>query len=173
MLLGSTAAELLHHCRRPVVVVRHAKDPVRVDGGHVVVGVDGSSVSARAIGFAYGFADRHGCELVAVHAWSDLPMDALEPVRTWDYDWHDVREKGDRLLAESLAGHQEQHPDIAVRRKVAIDRPTHALLEHAEGAVLLVVGSHGRGALRRALLGSVSHAMAYHAPCPVAIVRRD
>jgi flavin-dependent dehydrogenase len=72
MLLGSTAAELAHHCEQPVVVVREAVS------GPVVVGVDGSSTSARAIGFAFDFADRHGAELVAVHAWADLPIDALE-----------------------------------------------------------------------------------------------
>lgn len=168
VLLGSTAAELLHQHRRPIVVARGGRE--QAEGDRVVVGVDGSRVSAQAIGFAFDFADRHGCELVAVHAWSDLPMDALAPVRTWDYDWREVREKGDRLLAESLAGYQQRHPDVPVRSVVALDRPSHALYEHAQGAALLVVGSHGRGAIRRALLGSVSHAMAYHAPCPVAVV---
>jgi nucleotide-binding universal stress UspA family protein len=171
MLLGSTAAQLVHSCPRPVVVVRHVKDPAPADGGRVVVGVDGSPTGARAVGFAFDFAERHGHELVAVHAWSDLPMDALEPVRAWDYDWHDVRDKGERLLHEALAGHHERHPNVPVRRVVSLDRPTHALLEHAENATLLVVGSHGRGALRSVLLGSVSHAMLYHAPCPVAILR--
>jgi nucleotide-binding universal stress UspA family protein len=168
VLLGSTAAELLHHHKRPLVVVRGDKD--QTEDKRVVVGVDGSEVSTKAIGFAYDFADRHGFELVAVHAWSDLPMDALAPIRTWDYDWDDVQEKGNRLLAEALAGHQRQHPDVPASCVLALDRPGHALLEHAHGAALLVVGSHGRGAIKRALLGSVSHAMAYHAPCPVAVV---
>jgi nucleotide-binding universal stress UspA family protein len=170
MLLGSTAAELVHTCDRPMVVVRHAKDlPTR--GGRVLVGVDGSSTSARAIGFAYDFAARHDCELVALHAWSDLPMDALEPIRAWDEDRHEVREKGERLLAESLTGYPERYPGVDTHRVVTFDRPAHALLEHAEGTALLVVGSHGRGTIRSLLLGSVSHAMIYHAPCPVAVVR--
>src|SRR6266508_745749 len=101
MLLGSTAAELVRTCARPIVVVRHAKEPVSAEGGRVVVGVDGSSISARAIEFAYDFADRHGGAPVSVHAWSDLPMDALEPVRAWDEDWQEVRVQGERLLDES------------------------------------------------------------------------
>jgi nucleotide-binding universal stress UspA family protein len=169
VLLGSTAAELLHNYRRPVVVVRRAED--HQERKSVVVGVDGSEVSSAAIGFAYDFANRYRYELVAVHAWSDLPMDALAPVRMWDYDWRDVQEKGGRLLADSLAGYQRQYPDVLVRPVVAVDRSAHALLEHAQGAVLLVVGSHGRGVLRRVLLGSVSHSVAYRAPCPVAVVR--
>jgi nucleotide-binding universal stress UspA family protein len=82
MLLGSTAAALLHDHHGPVIVVRQAEDSAPVEGGRVVVGVDGSKLSADAIDFAFDFAERHGSELVAVHAWSDLPMDALAPVRT-------------------------------------------------------------------------------------------
>lgn len=137
----------------------------------MVVGVDGSSTSARAITFASDFADRHRCELVAVHAWSDLPMDALAPVRSWDEDWDEVRRRGAQVLAESLDGYPERYPNVATRREVTFDRPAHALLEHADGATLLVVGSHGRGALRSVLLGSVSHALIYHALCPVAVLR--
>jgi nucleotide-binding universal stress UspA family protein len=172
MLLGSTAAELVHTCDRPIVVVRDSKDP-RGQGGRVVVGVDGSPTSARAIGFAFDFALRHGCDLVAVHAWSDLPLDALEPVRVWDEDMSEVRDKGEQLLAESLSGYPDRYPDVAVRRVVSFDRPAHALLEHAEDAALLVVGSHGHGAVRSVLVGSVSHAVIYHAPCPVAVLRGD
>jgi nucleotide-binding universal stress UspA family protein len=167
MLLGSTAAGLAHQCARPVVVVRNAEDR----HGPVVVGVDGSSTSARAIRFAFDFADRHGHEVLAVHAWSDLPLDALAAVRLWDEDRAAIESKGEQVLAESLSGHAERHPNVAVRRLVTFESPARALAEHAENATLLVVGSHGRGALGRMLLGSVSHAMIYHAPCSVAVVR--
>ncbi|MFI7672288.1 universal stress protein [Actinophytocola sp. NPDC049390] len=172
MLLGSTAAALVHTCDRPIVVVRGTDDPP-AHAGRVVVGVDGSSTSARGIGFAFDFAARHGGELVAVHAWSDLPMDALEPVRVWDQDMAEVRREGDRLLAEALSADAERYPGVSVHRVVSFDRPAHALMEQAEGAALLVVGSHGRGAVRSVLVGSVSHAVTYHAPCPVAVVRRE
>jgi len=172
MLLGSTAAELVHTCDRPVVVVRDAKDPVDA-AGRVVVGVDGSSTSERAIGFAFDFAGRHGHELVAVFAWSNLPVEAVEPMGVWDQDPAEVRRDGEILLAESLAGFQERYPEVAVRREVTFDRPAQALVEQADGAALLVVGSHGRGAVRSVLVGSVSHAVIYHAPCPVAVLRGE
>jgi nucleotide-binding universal stress UspA family protein len=165
MLLGSTAAELAHRCERPLVVVREARD------GPVVVGVDGSATSAGAIGFAFDFADRHGTGLVAVHAWADLPLDALAPVRVWDEDMSVIRGQGEQVLAASLAEHIARHPGVPVTQLVSFEPPARALAEQADGAALLVVGSHGRGALRRALLGSVSHAMIYHAPCTVAVVR--
>ncbi|NBH04889.1 universal stress protein [Amycolatopsis sp. SID8362] len=168
VVLGSTAAELLHSCDRPVVVVR-SSDSYSASGP-VVVGVDGSELSAAAVAFAYDFADRHQRELLAVHAWADLPMHATEPVGGWAEDWQDISRRGQELLADSLAAHAERHPDVVVRRTVSIDRPARALLDTADGAALLVVGSHGRGTLGRLLLGSVSHAMIYHAPCPVAVV---
>lgn len=170
VVLGSTAAELVHTCERPVVVVRPGD--AEAGTGPVVVGVDGSDISSAAIAFAYDFADRHGRELLAVHAWTDLPMHAMEPVRGWAEDWQDIRHRGQQLLADALATHAERHPGVVVRRAVSIDRPARALLDAAaDGAALLVVGSHGRGTLGSLLLGSVSHAVIYHAPCPVAVLR--
>jgi nucleotide-binding universal stress UspA family protein len=89
----------------------------------------------------------------------------------WDEKLADVRHEGARLLTESLAGYQDRYPDVTVHREISFDRPAHALIEQAEGAVLLVVGSHGRGAVRSLLVGSVSHAVIYHAPCSVAVLR--
>ena len=169
VLLGSTAADLAVHHEGPVVVVREAK----AAEGRVVVGVDGSETSAAAIDFAFDFAQRRGRDLLAVHAWSDMPVEALAPTENWGYNWNQVRTESEAVIASCLAGHQENHPDVQVERHVSFHGPAQALLDVADDAGLLVVGSHGRGALRRAVLGSVSHAVLYHAPCPVAVVRRD
>ncbi|SHF27018.1 universal stress protein [Streptoalloteichus hindustanus] len=172
VLLGSTAAELVRHAICPVIVLpAGATPPTEALGRRVVVGVDGSEVSHRAIDFAFDFASRHEHELVAVHAWADLPLDALAPVRVWDFDWDEVRSEATELLSASLAGFQERHPDVPVHRLVTTERPIEALVEAAANAALLVVGSHGRGALGRALLGSVSHAVLNRADCPVAVLR--
>jgi nucleotide-binding universal stress UspA family protein len=51
--------------------------------------------------------------------------------------------------------------------------PAEAIVDAArsENADMIVVGSHGRGALGRALIGSVSDQVVRHAPCPVVVVR--
>lgn len=162
MFLGSTSVELVSVAGRPVVVTRSG--PLE---GRVVVGVDGSELSSDAIAFAFDFAERHGREVLAIHAfndagWAELPEPDVDHVRA------DLA----KLLGEQLAPHAARHPSVHVAQEVAFDAPARALLRAADGAALIAVGSHGRGVVRRAILGSVSHAVLHHAPCPVAVVHR-
>lgn len=168
--IGSTSAELVaRKSSRPVVVVRG--DPRRGESGPVVVGVDGSSVSDPAVAFAFDYAWRHERELVAVHAWSDLPLEPFAQVDSWDTAWGEVRGEAEEALANGVAGYRERYPDLVVRREVVPEKPAAALFREVAEGGLLVVGSHGRGRIRRALLGSVSHAAVNRAPAPVAVVR--
>jgi nucleotide-binding universal stress UspA family protein len=170
-VVGSTSAELLaRRSGAPVIVVRGDREQPAPESAPVVVGADGSATSKRAVGFAYDFASRHGCELVVVHAWSDLPLDPFARVRAWELPWGEVKNDAEEVLAESIAGWGEHYPDVSIRPVVTPEQPAEALLREAEGANLLVVGSHGRGRIRRALLGSVSHAVVNRAPCPVAVL---
>ncbi|NUT49161.1 MAG: universal stress protein [Saccharothrix sp.] len=172
---GSVAADLAHHAARPLVVVRDAGE----DDGRVAVGVDGSEPGDRAVEFAVDHASRHGGVVVGVHATTGLPVDAMTPGGAWGQglglglDVEQLRTSADALIARSLAGPLSRHPGVRAERFVSLGRPAQALVEQAEGAALLVVGSHGHGAMRRALLGSVSHAMLHHAPGPLAVVRGD
>jgi nucleotide-binding universal stress UspA family protein len=168
-LLGSTTADLVHAHPGPIVVARGDG----AEDGRVVVGVDGSETSVRAVAFAFEYASRRGGDLLAVHAWADLPLEALAPLREQDANRRQVEEQAEALIDRSLAPHRQDYPDVRVSRVVAFDGPAHALLDNARAASLIVVGSHGRGAVRRALLGSVGHAVLYHAPCSVAVVHRD
>lgn len=162
MFLGSTANGLVSIGGRPVVVTRSG--PV---DGRVVVGVDGSETSADAIEFAFAFASRHGRELLAIHAWSDIGWAELP-----EQDFDHIRVDLAKLLEDQLAPHRARNPEVHVAQEVAFDAPARALLQAADGAALIAVGSHGRGAVKRAILGSVSHAVLHHAPCPVAVVHR-
>jgi nucleotide-binding universal stress UspA family protein len=162
MFLGSTAAELVSIGGRPIVVTR----PAPLDG-RVVVGVDGSDTSTEAITYAFSFAERHGREVLAIHAWNDVGWAELP-----EQDWDHIRVDLAKLLEEQLAPHRSRHPEVHVAQEVAFDAPARTLLQAAEGAALVVVGSHGRGAVKRAILGSVSHAVLHNAPCPVAVVHR-
>jgi nucleotide-binding universal stress UspA family protein len=161
---------LTAHAECPVVVVR-GEQPSENDGP-VVVGIEGSQLSEAALAFAFRTADLREALLIVVHAWTDGALDAgLVPLLSWD----DIETAEHPLLAEWLAGWSEKYPDVVVQRVVVRDRPAHALVEQATAyaARLVVVGSHGRGGAAALVLGSVSHAVLHHAPCPVAVVRPE
>ncbi|MFC7340343.1 universal stress protein [Saccharopolyspora griseoalba] len=165
--LGITAAEVIaRRAKAPIAVIRGEPDaPAQAP---VVVGIDGSTVSDHAIGFAFEHASRHNRPLIGVHAWSDS---TFNPFHAGDDERRNrSRDHARELLTEWLTEWSQHYPDVQLQHAVGADQPAHALLEHAEGAALLVIGSHGRGPVRRTLLGSVSHAVVNQANCPVAIL---
>ncbi|MDA0250972.1 MAG: universal stress protein [Actinomycetota bacterium] len=166
-LLGSISTGLVHHAKCPVAII-HDEDPLMPHPAQapVVVGVDGSPSSDRAVAIAFEQASFRGVDLVAVHAWSDSGVFEFPGV-----DWSQLQALGETTLSERLAGWQERYPDVLVRRVVVADRPAHQLLEQAESAQLLVVGSRGRGGFAGMLLGSVSTAVIHGAKMPVIVSR--
>jgi nucleotide-binding universal stress UspA family protein len=164
VLLGSSAAEVIRRVTVPVAVIRNAAEN---DSGHpVVIGVDGSPAGDRAIRTGFDLAARRRLRVVAVHAWSDLPLKALG-LTAADGEQH--RRDAAVLLAKRLDAARKAHPGVTVDEVAVLDRPAGALLERASGAAMLVVGRHGRAGGAETPLGSVCHAVLHYAPCPVMI----
>ncbi|WP_086865384.1 universal stress protein, partial [Amycolatopsis lexingtonensis] len=174
MLLGTTAATLVSHAHSPVAVIRGRRGSAPVwRPGPVVAGVDGSPPSELALAAAFEEASARGAPLVAVHAWSDVADEDFSGTIRIMPRWAAVKDDEERLLAQRLAGWQEKYPDVEIRRVLRRDRPRHALLEAAEEAQLVVVGSRGRGGFTGMLLGSTGQALVRHAGCPVLVVRPE
>jgi nucleotide-binding universal stress UspA family protein len=136
--------------------------------GPVVVGVSGSPDSDRAVQWAADFASATQRRLRVVHAVGgvDVPPSAeelLEAERT-------AAETGSTVVEAAVQSAVERQPDLAVSGAVGVGDPPGVLLQHAEGAAAVVVGS-SRGEARRRLQGSVSLAVARHATCPAVVVR--
>ena len=132
----------------------------------VLVGVDCSPNSVPAIEVAFDEASRRKVELVAVHAFSDASELDLPA-----FGWEMGRQSAEADLAEALAGHAEQYPDVPVRRIVVANRPVRTLVDESASAQLLVVGSHGRGGFSSMLLGSTSNALLHSVEIPTIVVR--
>jgi nucleotide-binding universal stress UspA family protein len=167
-LLGSVSTAMIHHAHCPVAVIRE-EDPLMPHPAQapVLVGVDGSQASELATAIAFDEASRRHVDLIALHAWSDAGVLDFPGM-----DWSTMKASEDEVLAERVAGWQERYPDVTVHRLVACDRPARQLIEHAEAAQLVVVGSHGRGGFSGMLLGSVSAAVVQSSHTPVIVARQ-
>ncbi|MGW0996872.1 universal stress protein [Streptomyces sp. NPDC002520] len=136
----------------------------------VVVGLDGSATSYAALRWAVRYAALLGGTVDAVAAW-ELPgmYGWSAPAVDMDVDEEEARERIKGELTAALGAETA----ASVRALVVHGNPADVLLRAAEGAAALVVGSRGRGGFARALLGSVSQHVTYHASCPVVIVRPE
>jgi nucleotide-binding universal stress UspA family protein len=140
------------------------------DPPKVVVGVDGSESSLRALRWAAGQAALMGLPLEVVTAWTfpDHPAPLDVPVRVDNLDSliDQALVELDDIVDGAIPTNQREHVCTRVIRGDA----AHVLLQEAEGAALLVVGTRGRREIERLLLGSVSDRCVKQSHCPVTVV---
>jgi nucleotide-binding universal stress UspA family protein len=136
----------------------------------IVVGVDGSQCSLRALDFAAEEAALRGAPLRVVCAW-DLP-EVGYAVSAYPKEFLQIiQEEADAIVAEARARVAEHAPTVTVKTKAIKGHPGAAIVKEARSAALVVVGNRGRGGVASLLLGSVSHHVVHLAPCPVIVVR--
>jgi nucleotide-binding universal stress UspA family protein len=145
----------------------------------IVVGVDDSDSSKAALRWAIDEARLRSVPVIAVHAWEAPivpPMMDVGPVPAGPMVdlpevLQEVKKAAEELVERVVAEVAGDTSGVEVRQLAVEGRPASALVETAQGADLLVVGSRGLGGLKELVLGSVSHHVASHAPCPVVIHR--
>ena len=135
----------------------------------IVVGIDGSEEAGAALAFAIEEAELRKLSLRIVCAWSipaiEYPGNAVVPTP----DLAELAEEhANTVLREAVATVGDR---VIVEAIAVAGAPAEVLVEQAQGAALLIVGSRGHGVVASLLLGSVSTALAHHAPCPLTIVR--
>ena len=141
---------------------------------HIVVGVDGSDSSQRALTWAVDEARARGCTVEAVHVWQ-LPVLMGTPFGTVPIDV-DAEGAAAQLQLDAMVDAIDASGLAApVDRTFTTGSPAYRLLEIAaeRDADLVVVGSRGHGGFTELLLGSVSQQVTHHAHCPVVVVPHD
>lgn len=125
--------------------------------GSIVVGVDGSAASRQALQWAADQAALEGRSLFLVHVVD--PFSGSERADT------------SAVLTEAAEVVERRRPGVDVHASLLLGDVREVLLDDAERASLLVVGSRGRGRARSVLFGSVGVAVGTRAACPVVVVR--
>ncbi|BBZ35013.1 universal stress protein [Mycolicibacterium confluentis] len=139
----------------------------------ILVGADGSAPSKVAIDWAAREAASRNVPLTLVHVLTPAmmmmwPEVAMPP----DYTrWQE--EQGQEILHAAAQVAEEAAAGLQVRSEMPTGPTLATLIELTGDADLVVVGSRGRGALARGLLGSVSSGLVRHAHCPVAIIHDE
>ena len=132
----------------------------------MVVGVDGSDAAQPALDWALDEARRRQAAVEVVHAWTP----PLLAVPTLADNYGPFEEAARSIVDEALGqGGHERPPGTGE----TYDQNAEAAVSPrrlAKGADLVVVGSRGLGGFKGLLLGSVSHQVTHHAPCPVVVV---
>jgi nucleotide-binding universal stress UspA family protein len=136
----------------------------------IVVGVDGSEESERALRFALDEARLRGAQLRVVHAWHMPPSVYAAPPVPIVYGRNEFEQGARSVLERALAAVAAETSGVEIEPVVVEDRAAPALLAAAAYADLLVIGSRGHGGFVGLLLGSVGQHCAHHARCPVVIV---
>ncbi|WP_431930926.1 universal stress protein [Nonomuraea jabiensis] len=165
LLMGSVGLGLAGHAPGAVVVIRGTPSVVQ---GEIVAGLDPEDAVHPAIDYAFEEAQARGARLWVVHAW-DLPSSRV--VASFPPDLEFIAQARQKHVHDVLSPWAKRYPRVEVTESVFRGNPIAALCETSARADLVVVGSRGRGAIRSAMLGSVSHGVLHYASCPVAVVR--
>ena len=134
----------------------------------VVVGVDGSEPSLRAVDWAAREAERRKAPLRIVSVPAMPPRMRPGHERTVASE---IEASYARALAAALSRSKQAAPDLLIDTDLLSGPPAVAIAESGSGAQLVVVGDRGMGGFAAMLLGSVSRYVATHAPCPAVVVR--
>jgi nucleotide-binding universal stress UspA family protein len=139
----------------------------------VVVGVDGSEESKRALQVASEQASEHGAELLVVSAWTPPPPSTAPPFGSfpWGADTTQLAENAEGMLQKMLSEVLGDSAQVSVDARVVEGNAAKVLIDLSSSADLLVVGCRGYGGFAGLLLGSVSQQVVAHAQCSVIVVR--
>lgn len=173
--LGGHTVRIAHRTHCPLVVWRPAVAKRTGKPLPVVVGVDESDQSKRALAEAFDVAATLRAPLTVVHMWeidAAVGMGDLGGQGLMDWPLLQVLESQQRQqMDEIVEPFTRQYRNAHVTKVFQDISPAKGLTELSREAQLLVVGSHGRGRIADAVLGSVSQNLIHHAECPVLVVR--
>lgn len=165
MQLGSVGLHAVAHASCSVVVVR-ARERAK---GPVIAGIDGSAASRQVLSVAFEEAELRRSPLVVI--WALYVHPVAEGVPDHGRALAAVQAAARATVAPLVRELAQAHPRVDVSTSFPIGYPAEILANTSATGQLLVVGSHGGGGFSGMRLGSISHAVAHEAHCPLIVVR--
>ena len=145
----------------------------------VMVGVDGSSSSRKAVQWAAQEAAMRNVPLTVVHvvttpSWGPAPwLLSNAPLPIAAEEDPALEESGRKIIADAIEiaeGSTRRTGRLEIKSELFFSVPVPTLVDLSKEALLTVVGRRGRHRLRGVSLGSVSTGLIHHAHCPVAVI---
>lgn len=171
---GSIAAQVAAHATAPVVVLRPgdvtSAGPDAVTSRPVMVGMDGSVESQRALRFAAEEAVVRGTEVHAVFVREPRDLRDIGPiVANFLASAEDAA--AEQMVIDATEDWSERHPGLVIRHRVVhATNPTESLAGISAEAGLMVVGSRGRGGFLGLRLGSTSDGLLRRSDTTVVVI---
>jgi nucleotide-binding universal stress UspA family protein len=169
LLLGSVSQQCLHHAAVPVAVVRQRVAPEPGRAERVLVAVDGSDTAARALAWALGEARLRDAQVTVLHAWHQ-PFVGGYPYTEAVLDPAANERASRQLVGDALDSADTTGLAAPVEVKAVAGGAAKLIVDAAESADLVVMGSRGLGGFKGLLLGSVTTHVARHATCTVVVI---
>lgn len=172
-VLGGHVVRITHRARCPVLVWRNPAARRTGKPLPVVVGIDESEDSVRALAVAFDTAHVLHAPLTVVHMWEIGAAVGLGYSQgLMDWQLLDLLQTQQRArMDELVAPFARKFPNAHVNEIFRDVSPAKGLSELSGDSQLVVVGSHGSGRIAASTLGSVSQNVIHHAECPVLVVR--
>lgn len=167
--LGGTADAVVSHSFGPVAVVTDRSQPH--PDSPVLIGIDHSEQTPEVIRIGVNEATAAGVGLVALHV-LDAAAWVYETPGVLGVDLESLVADEHKALAELMEPAVASAPGLKVDLQARIGNPPRELIEASKSALLMVIGSRGRGGFAGLLLGSTSREVVREAECPVIITHK-
>jgi len=174
LLLGSVADRVIRFCSCPVLAVRCRGDetPGVVDIDRIMLPIDFSEPSRLAARYALALAGAVGVELEVVHVIDQTVHPSFYSVgkeSLFELD-PDLRARAEAAISDFM---KEAGADVGYTTTITEGRPSSEIARLAKETrnTLVVIASHGAGALERVMIGSTTERVVHQADCPVLVVK--
>ena len=137
----------------------------------ILIAVDGSEVSYRALHAALFLSEKLGSKITAIHVMENVPPVYIESQKVLDELLEARKNESQKILDEcSLIATKK---GITLTTNLLEGNPASTILEFSQSEKydVIIIGSRGMGKFKELILGSVSNKVIHHSTCPILLIR--